>query len=85
MKSISTIDLDKMRNIKYTVFPRIVCARSINFTVCIMCGQFEGVLYSRARSIRGNTVCTNISFFIDPDKRNIRYINVSFRGRGLIG
>ena len=37
----------------YTVFPRIVRARSINFTVCVMRGQFEGVVYSRARSIRG--------------------------------
>ena len=33
---------------KYTVFRRIVRARSINFTVCVMRGQFEGVLYSRA-------------------------------------
>ena len=34
---------------KYTVFRRIVRARSINFTVCVMRGQFEGALYSRAR------------------------------------
>ena len=33
-----------------TVFPRIVRARSINFTVCVMRGQFEGALYSRVRS-----------------------------------
>ena len=33
-----------------TVFPRIVRARSINFTVWVMRGQFEGALYSRARS-----------------------------------
>ena len=33
-----------------TVFPRIVCARSINFTVCVMHGIFEGAVYSRARS-----------------------------------
>ena len=33
-----------------TVFPRIVRVRSINYTVCVMCGQFEGALYSRARS-----------------------------------
>ena len=33
----------------YTVFPRIVRARSINFTVCVMLGQFEGALYLRAR------------------------------------
>ena len=53
-----------------TVFPRIVCARCINFTVCVMRGQFEGVLYSRvrfnstdhaakpryARSIRGRAI-----------------------------
>ena len=32
---------------------RIVRARSINFTVCVMLGQFEGALYSRARYIRG--------------------------------
>ena len=49
MKSISTIDLDKIRNIKYTIFPQIVRARSINFTVCVMRGQFEGALYSRAQ------------------------------------
>ena len=29
---------------------RIVRAWSINFTVCVMRGQFEGALYSRARS-----------------------------------
>ena len=29
-----------------TVFPRIVRARSINFTVCIMRGLFEGAVYS---------------------------------------
>ena len=34
----------------YTVFPQIVCAQSINFTVCVMRGQFEGALYSRVRS-----------------------------------
>ena len=33
----------------YTVFQRRVRAGSINFTVCVMCGQFEGALYSRAR------------------------------------
>ena len=33
----------------HTVFPRIVRARSINFTVCVMRGQFEGTLYSRVR------------------------------------
>ena len=40
------------RHIMYihTVFPRIVRARSINFTVCVMRGQFEGALYSRAWS-----------------------------------
>ena len=27
----------------------VVRARSINFTVCVMRGQFEGALYSRAR------------------------------------
>ena len=32
-----------------TVFPRIVHARSINFTAVMLRGQFEGVLYSRAR------------------------------------
>ena len=31
---------------QYTVFPRIVRARSINFTVCVMRGLFEGVVYS---------------------------------------
>ena len=31
------------------VFPRIVRARSINFTFCVMRGQFEGALYLRAR------------------------------------
>ena len=34
-----------------TVFPLIVHVRSINFTVCVMRGQFEGALYSRARFI----------------------------------
>ena len=34
-----------------SVFPRIVRARSINLIVCVMRGQFEGALYSRARSI----------------------------------
>ena len=29
---------------------RIVRAQSINFTVCVMRGQFEGALYSRAWS-----------------------------------
>ena len=29
---------------------RIVRARSIDFTVCVMRGQFEGALYTRARS-----------------------------------
>ena len=38
--------------IKHTVFPRIVRTRSINFTVCVMRGLFEGAVYSRARSIR---------------------------------
>ena len=33
----------------HTVFPRILSARSINFTVCVMRGQFEGALYLRAR------------------------------------
>ena len=28
----------------YTVFPQIVRARSTNFTVCIMRGQFEGTV-----------------------------------------
>ena len=32
-----------------TVFPRIVRARSINFTSQMLRGQFEGALYSRAR------------------------------------
>ena len=32
-----------------TVFPRIVRARSINFTAVMLRGQFEGALYSRAR------------------------------------
>ena len=32
-----------------TVFPRIVRARSINFTAVMLCSQFEGALYSRAR------------------------------------
>ena len=35
--------------ILYTVFPRIVRARSINFTAVMLRGQFEGALYSRAR------------------------------------
>ena len=34
---------------QYTVFPRIVCARSINFTAVMLHGQFEGALYSRAQ------------------------------------
>ena len=34
----------------HTVFPRIIRARSINFTVCVMRGLFEGALYSRAWS-----------------------------------
>ena len=33
----------------HTVFPRIVRARSINFTSQMLRGQFEGALYSRAR------------------------------------
>ena len=39
--------IDSMIN--YTVFPRIVRARSINFTVRVMRGQFEDALYSTAR------------------------------------
>ena len=35
-------------NIIYTVFPRIVRARSINFTVCVMRGLFEGAVYSES-------------------------------------
>ena len=41
---------------KITVFPRIVREWSINFTVCVMRGQFEGALYSRARSNSSRTV-----------------------------
>ena len=33
----------------HTVFPRIVCAQSIHFNVCVMRGQFEGTLYLRAQ------------------------------------
>ena len=33
-----------------SVFPRIVSARSINFTVCVLRGLFEGAVYSRVRS-----------------------------------
>ena len=33
----------------YTVFPQIVCARSINFTAVMLRSQFKGALYSRAR------------------------------------
>ena len=36
-------------SLSHRYFPRIVRTRSINFTVCIMRGQFEGALYSRAR------------------------------------
>ena len=35
-----------------TVFPRIVRARSINVTVCVMRGQFEGALYLRVGLIQ---------------------------------
>ena len=28
----------------YTVFPQIVCARSINFTAVMLRGQFEGAV-----------------------------------------
>ena len=31
------------------LFPRIVCAWSINFTISIMSGQLEDALYLRAR------------------------------------
>ena len=30
-----------------TVYPQIVHVRSINFTVCVMRGQFKGALYLR--------------------------------------
>ena len=46
----------------HTIFPRIVRARSINFTVCVMRGRFEGALYSRARSIKF-TVCVMRGLF----------------------
>ena len=41
----------------YTVFPRIVGARSISFARYILRGQFEGALYSRARFISTNQRC----------------------------
>ena len=44
----------------YTVFPRIVRARSINFTVCIMCGLFGGCeLFEEIRYIRYYTQAPN--------------------------
>ena len=59
----------------HTVFPRIVRARSINFTVCVMCGLFEGAVYSRARSNSSRAV---YKF------HRLRYVR-SIRGRGLFG
>ena len=47
--SLNTSYSHTFEKLPYTVFPRIVRAQSINFTVCVMRGQFEGALYSRAR------------------------------------
>ena len=38
-------------SVVYTVFPRIVRARSINFSLSKLRAIIEGALYSRARSI----------------------------------
>ena len=57
----------------YTVFPLIVCARSIHFTVCVMRGLFEGAVYSEGANYSRKY---NIYIFLAV-RRAVNVLNVS--------